>query len=39
VQEKHLDERYDLREKLIESDKKLQTFQEKLAQQVSLFNQ
>jgi hypothetical protein len=38
VQEKHLDERYELREKLIESDKKLQAFQEKLAHQVNLFN-
>jgi hypothetical protein len=37
VQEKHLDERYELREKLIETDKKLQTYREKLTTQVNLF--
>ena len=35
VKEKNLDERYDLKEKLVETDKKLQTFQEKLASQVN----
>jgi hypothetical protein len=35
VQEKHLDERYELKEKLSETDKKLQAFQEKLANQVN----
>jgi DNA repair exonuclease SbcCD ATPase subunit len=35
VQEKHLDERYELQKKLEETDKKLQTYQEKLANQVS----
>ncbi len=38
VREKNLDERYELREKLIETDKKLQTFEEKLANQVNLFS-
>lgn len=37
VQEKHLDERYELREKLLEADKKLQDFQEKLTHQVNSF--
>ncbi len=37
VQEKHLDERYELREKLNETDKKLQEFEEKLATQVNQF--
>ena len=34
VQEKQLDERYELKEKLVETDKKLQSLQDKLAQQV-----
>lgn len=38
VKEKNLDERYDLREKLVETDKKLQAFQEKLATQVNLYS-
>lgn len=38
VQEKHLDERYDLREKLNETDKKLEELQEKLTTQVITFS-